>query len=280
MSNWITNNSKVYYNGSIWESNKCGEFEIIGKSDRHRIDNRGYKEYKYYFCKFSDGTIVEAKENEIKLGKVRNPNFPSICGRGFLGEGKWKFYINQKATKEYSLFRGILNRCYNPNNPSYEYYGNKGVSLDSELFNFQNFCQALTRLQNYDKWKEDTIGIWQLDKDILCEKYKINPKIYSELTCQFITLSDNMSERNKRESLTGNRYLGISPNGECFEFYNIKEFSRKHFLYDTHVGRCLHGKAKTHKGWKFEIIPQNEILKDKCLIELIDADLDKMISEL
>lgn len=251
--NTIENTSKVYFNGSVWKSNNCGEFTIIGKTDRNIIDKRGYLEYKYYLCQFEDETIVEAKTSEIKNGKVRNPNSPSICGKGYLGEGKWKFYINQKATKEYIVFHGILNRCYNKNVPEYAEYGGEGVTLDSELFNFQNFCEMLTRLDNYEKWKNDTTGYWEIDKDILCDKYGISPKIYSEKTCHFIPHDENMAERNKRVSITGKTYLGINPMGESFEFTNIKQFSREHDLSDTHVGNCIRNKAKSHKGWFFKV---------------------------
>lgn len=251
--NTIDNTSKVYFNGSTWKSNNCGEFTIVGKTDRYTVDKRGYKEYKYYLCQFEDGTIVESKAYEIKNGKVRNPNSPSICGRGYLGEGKWKFYINQKAIKEYVVFHGILNRCYNPNVPEYKEYGGEGVTLYQKLFNFQEFCEVLTRLPNYDKWKNDTTGYWEIDKDILCDKYGISPKIYSEKTCHFIPHYMNMAERNKRVSVTGNVYLATSPNGEIFTFTNIKEFSRENNLSDTHVGNCIRGKEKSHKGWTFKI---------------------------
>jgi hypothetical protein len=249
----IENTSKVFYNGSIWSSNNCGNFNIVGKTDRHIVDKRGYGEYKYYLCKFNDGTIVEAKANEIKLGKVRNPKYPSICDRGYLGLGKWQFYINQKATKEYSLFSGILNRCYNPKIDCYKYYGGQGVTLDTELFNFQKFCNMIIHLPNYDKWKNDSDNVWELDKDILCEKLNINPKIYSGNTCYFILQKDNIAERNKRVSVTGDTYIAISPMKIEYEFTNIREFSREHNLYNTHVGNCINKKAKHHKGWIFKI---------------------------
>lgn len=248
----IENNSKVYFNGSVWNSNNCRTFTIVGKTNRHRIDNRGYEEYKYYLCQFEDGTIVEAKTSEIKKGKVRNPNCPSICGKGYLGEGDWKFYINCKPTKEYSLFHNIITRCYDKTSKSYPYYGGCGVTLDENLFNFQNFCEMLTRLPNYDNWK-NSFDLYQLDKDILCEKFNINPKIYSEKTCQFIIRKENMGERNKRVSVTGLTYIGINSSGDEIEFTNIKEFARKYNLQDSNVGKCIRGIAKKHKGWRFKV---------------------------
>lgn len=253
----IDNTSKVYFNGSVWESNHCGEFEIIGKSNRYTIDKDGYKGYRHYLCKFKDGTIVESKSSEIKLGKVRNPNCPSICEIGFLGEGAWEFYINQKPTKEYSLFHNIINRCYNNKSSSYEHYGGVGVTLDNDLHNFQNFCNMISNLPNYKKWKNSKKKCWHLDKDILCEKLNIHPKIYSSHTCQFIPEKDNISERNQRASITGNTYIGTSPCGLEYRFKNIKEFARDHNLQDTNIGRCANGKAKTHKGWTFKILEEN-----------------------
>jgi hypothetical protein len=249
----IKNTSKVYYNGSIWDSNNCDQFVIIGKTNRYTIDNRGYKIRKYFLCKFKDETIVEAKTSEIKMGKVRNPNFPSVCGIGYLGEGRWEFYINQIATKEYACFRNLINRCYNSKNNSYKEYGGEGVALDKELHNFQNFCNTISQLPNYEKWKNDKINLWALDKDELCEKLNIHPKIYSKNTCQFILQKDNISERNKRVSITGNVYVGISPKNIYYEFTNIKQFAKEHDLYDTHIGNCARGKAKTHKGWTFKV---------------------------
>ena len=154
---------------------------------------------------------------------------------------------------EYVVFHGILNRCYNPKNPNYAEYGAEGVTLDPKLFNFQNFCEMLTHLPNYDKWKKDTSGYWEIDKDILCDKYNISPKIYSEKTCHFIPYYENMAERNKRASITGKTYLAISPGGKEFTFTNIKQFSRENGLSDTHVGNCIKGKGKTHKGWTFKL---------------------------
>ena len=249
----LDNTSKVFYDGSKWCSNNCGQFTIVGHTDRCYISKDGYLEYKYYLCKFEDGTVVEARTSQIKKGTVRNPNCPSICERGYLGEGRWKFYINQKPTKEYRLFLNILNRCYNPNANAYSEYGGQGVTLSSDLFNFQNFCNMISHLPHYEDWKSDQSGDWQIDKDLLCDKLNIDPKIYSSETCCFITRQENISERNKRVSVTGKTYIGISPTGEKYEFANIKQFSREHNLQDTHIGNCIHGKVTQHKGWTFSI---------------------------
>lgn len=45
--------------------------------------------------------------------------------------------------------------------------------------------------------------------------------------------------------------VGVSPNGEIFEFFNQSKFSKEHNLRQSTIADCLSGKCKTHKGWKF-----------------------------
>jgi len=248
----IENTSKKYYNRSMWINNDNDKFIIIGKTNRYYIYNNR-KMYNYYLCEFADNIIIETRDSCIRLGTIKNPFHLSILGIGYIGRGKWVTTNNGKHTKEYQLFINILKRCYDPKSNNYKDYGNKGITLENELLCFQNFCEMLVNLINYDKWKNDKNRIWELDKDVLCNKLNISPKIYSKDTCQFILKKDNISERNKRVLLTGKTYIGISPNQEEIEFTNIKEFSRKYSLNDRNIGNCIHKRAKTHKGWTFKI---------------------------
>lgn len=40
----IENNSKVYFNGSIWNSNNCGKFMIMAKKDDEAMENMSREE--------------------------------------------------------------------------------------------------------------------------------------------------------------------------------------------------------------------------------------------
>lgn len=87
-------------------------------------------------------------------------------------------WINDKATKWYGCWVGILSRCYNEgyqiNYPTY-----RGCSVCEEWFiasNFKKFYDA-----NY-------IESYMLDKDILID----GNKIYSPDTCRFVPQQINM----------------------------------------------------------------------------------------
>lgn len=204
----------------------------------------------YCLCEFDDGAIIESSFSNIRSGNVRSPNYKSVCGIGYIGQGTWDTSVNGIQTKEYTLWSNMIKRCYSEkmhrNIPTY-----KDVVVCNRWHCFQNFCEDIVNINGYEHWKQ--CSNYELDKDIICERDKISPKIYSEKTCMFVSHNENMTEKNKRTSITGKTYLAISPMGKQFEFTNIREFSECHNLYNTHVGSCLQGKASHHKGWTFKI---------------------------
>lgn len=244
--NIIENTSQKYPNGSWWESNSGGKFTIMAKTDRMR----SVDPYVYRLIKFEDGTIVEADISNIKIGNVKNPNHPNVHGVGYLGQGKWLSHSNGKATQEYYTWVHMLRRCYSGKfqikNPSY-----KGVIVCNRWHCFQNFCEDIQLLEGYNFWKEG-IG-YELDKDILCEKMNIIPKIYSPETCIFISKSENVSESTTRKNLTGLTYIGVSPDGEEYEFTNQKEFADRYDMNSSLIHACINKKRKSHKGWTFKV---------------------------
>lgn len=91
----------------------------------------------------------------------------------------------------YSVYTNMKTRCYNKNNNAYKNYGAIGVTICDEWLNdFMSFF--IWAISN--NWNENL----EIDKDILCEKLNIYPKIYSPETCIFITKSENAKERNER----------------------------------------------------------------------------------
>lgn len=121
---------------------------------------------------YEDGSILKnVPYDSIKKGAVKNLNYPSVFGKGYLGYGKYKF-----NTKSYRVWTGMLDRCYNQNsrikNPTYD-----GIEVCKEWLNFQNFAEWFE-----NNWKSHMNTKWQLDKDILCPTCKL----YSPETCRIV----------------------------------------------------------------------------------------------
>jgi hypothetical protein len=56
-------------------------------------------------------------------------------------------------TKGYKLWCNIIQRCYNPKNHSYKYYGEKGVVMENYFKDsYENFINWIKGLANYENW--------------------------------------------------------------------------------------------------------------------------------
>ena len=44
-------------------------------------------------------------------------------------------------TPEYRIWKNLRQRCYNPKNPDYKYYGGRGITVCKRWSNFQNFYE-------------------------------------------------------------------------------------------------------------------------------------------
>ncbi len=151
-----------------------------------RINKEGFKMFiKEYngandiVVEFEDEfhTQVHTAYKCFDKGNVKNPN-----KRGKYGEvtgNKYKTKEDGTHTKDYSVWRGILNRVFEPekhnNTRSY-----KEVAIAEEWLFFDNFVEWLHSQENYEKWKNDKEYKWDIDKDILSN---LNNKIYSPETC-------------------------------------------------------------------------------------------------
>jgi hypothetical protein len=125
--------------------------------------------------------IKEINEQIAQLQKQRAEllqHEATVCGIGYVGDN-----YNRKTDKNlYARWNSILQRCYNLNAANYPCYGEKGVIVASEWYNFSNFKEWF--LNNIYDIGNETIVV---DKDILVP----NNKIYSSDTCLLVPISFN-----------------------------------------------------------------------------------------
>ncbi|CAL9959044.1 HNH endonuclease [Vibrio phage 219E48-1] len=211
------------YTGNIYTTNSSGKLVIT----------------KYVHCKnvevrfVNTGFETTARMDNIRLGRVKDPLYPSVFGVGFIGVGEYKVSVNSKITKAYQCWSDMLKRCY-----SEEYQLNKptyiGCSVHPDWHNFQAFAKW------YDKNHPIDGSKYELDKDILVE----GNKVYGPETCMFVTGAENMIKAHAKS------YAFVSPKGIRTEIYNLNEFCRDKDLNQGAMCQVSNGKAKQHKGWR------------------------------
>lgn len=175
-------------------------------------------------------------------------------------KNKMKDEIYRKARSTYG---SMISRCYNKNDSSYKYYGDKGVHVCERWLEFENFYEDIDKIDGWDKelYKQ---GELSLDKD-----YKIKGnKEYSLDNCCFISKELN----NKLKPTQQREIISMTPEGKIIKFMNQSDFSKKHNLQLSGIHNCLKGKWKHTKKWQFSYLDEyyeGKFLKPHYLIRTI-----------
>ena len=160
------------------------------------VSNEGCKFFVKEYVKNSDVTVNFCDEHGAEVHttwqncqnlKVKNPYFTSIYGVGCLGEGDFVTNVNGKPVREYSLWKGMLKRCYSGNYPTYE-----NVTVCDRWLVYANFLEDLPLIENYEFWLENPSQRIALDKDL--KQQGVENKVYSLDTVKFVTISENSKE--------------------------------------------------------------------------------------
>lgn len=211
--------NKLKFEGKIFDSTSFGKFEVTEYVNKEKV-----------CVKFlATGYETSAKTSHILSGKVKDPYYPHIFERGYIGKGKYKSRENKKITKPYQLWHGMMSRCYDEKKhrrqPTY-----KGCTVDPRWFNFQVFAAW---------WEDNYIEGYELDKDIKVD----GNKVYGPDTCMFVSCQKNNEKANAKH------WKFLSPEGELFKIYNLKKFCAERGLHDGCMNYVNYGKLNHHQGW-------------------------------
>ena len=180
-----------------------------------------YINYRDVTVKFlNTGNVRKTATSEIRKGEIRdNEAFP-VYAVGVMDIPN-ELRRCHPVPKEYSIWNGIRQRCYNENTrdklPTY-----KDVEM-SENFKFYSY---------FKEWCNQQVGFnedgWQLDKDILSK----GVKLYSEDTCCFVPPEINTLIL-KADRSRGKYPIGVYEDKQAGKFKVRISVEGKH----KHVGR-------------------------------------------
>ena len=173
--------------GKVYKSKLSGDFKILKYNDRANVE--------IWFLKTGFETV--ARLNHIRNGKVKDPYAQSVYAIGIIGT-KYPVSEGGKDTKEYTLWKNMLQRCYS------EVYKKKRPTYEG--------CKVSENFKSYEyfyEWCHSKIGFgnegWHLDKDLLIK----GNKVYSESTCVFLPQEIN-NVLTKSASSRGEYLIGVS----------------------------------------------------------------------
>ncbi len=174
----FTRNYSSKYDAGTIHTCSDGEFVIL---ERIKATNEnGLKSPRAVIRFLSTGYTCNVQLTNIPQDKIKDKRRPSVYGVGYLDTDIKipQRGCNSYVRKVYDLWCNMLKRVYGNYDNVYD-----GVTVDKRWHSFKNFMNTLHNVKGYDRWVKDTS--MHLDKD------RSGTRVYSMVTCEFLTGANN-----------------------------------------------------------------------------------------
>lgn len=147
---------------------------------------------KHLLVECSCGTQWEVLAENYNAGKV---TMCKGCQNRIVSKAvdKGQGYKGRKPSYLRTAYNNMLDRCYKPSKIAYKDYGAKGVTVCNEWLDRKTGFKAFKEWSESNGYQEGLV----CDKDYLCDKLGISPKIYSPNTCTWMTREENSALTSK-----------------------------------------------------------------------------------
>jgi hypothetical protein len=183
---------------------KFGRLTVISRAENTKLGQA------QWLCRCSCGNEKIIRSSDLKLGKIRS------CGCLYIKHGHTR---GGKRSKTHSAWDSMIQRCTNPNNPQYKYYGGRGITVCNrwQELDGQGFKNFLEDMGEIPKGKE----LDRIDNNKLINSY-------SPENCKLSTRKEQA--RNMRSNKNYNFNDRIRCRRDLAEEYGIAQTTLRNRL--------------------------------------------------
>lgn len=150
------------------------------------------------------------------------------------GEKQKTYGLNK--TSFYNAWRNMFPRCLDKNHPGYKYYGDRGITICDEWFDFRNFIKDM-----YELWEYHVENFGDGRKNCQLDRIDNNKGYYKD-NCRWATAKLNNNNRRDYKRMGNARYIEYRGKKLCIKDW-AKELDMK---YTTLIYRL------NRAGWSVE----------------------------
>ena len=203
------------------------EIKYLGIKGTGEIDQRYNVERTASFSIFQCPYCF--KEYEIKTSRGRKQKSCIDC------RGGQKVTHGKSRDRIYSIWRGMVQRCHNPNSKSFYKYGGKGITVSEDWRTFEGF------LLDMGKSYQEDLTLDRTDAT----------KGYNKENCTWMSHSENSSKTNRKRKVVQLRKVLKPQKGfELVQEWDSAKMAADNLgLVAAHITVVCQNKRKSHGGF-------------------------------
>lgn len=166
----------------------------------------------------------------------RNLKYGSVQSCGCLQRDAVRKSVTKHGmsrTRIYKIWQAMIQRCENPNDKNYKYYGGRDIKVCDRWHTFENFYA----------------DVGERPKGKSLDRWPNNSGNYEPTNWRW---ASKIEQANNTRALK--LFLAFGPYNQVKIAKNQHIFAKKWGLSPGHISDCLLGKRKKHKGWQFQKI--------------------------